>query len=1019
MKKFLKISGITIGVLLLAMIALPFLFKDKIKGIIDDQIAKNINGKVWYSAESFSLSLFSHFPNLTVSLDDIGLMSNVEEFKGDTLFTTKQFSLTIDIMSVISGDQMKIKGVFLDQPKIVTIFDKSGKMSWDITYPDTTAQTPAPAEESSPLNISIEKWEIKDGTIIYDDQTMPMYAELKHFDHKGSGDIAADIYDLKTYTKSTNVLVEYDGTTYLSGQTVTADATMNIDLGKSVYKFLENEFSINEFKFGFDGAVEMPTDDIKMDITYKAKETNFKNLLSLVPAIYNKDFEKVKTDGSIGFDGYVKGVYNETTLPGFGLNMFIKNGFFQYPDLPDAVKNINMDLKVDNKDGIIDRTVVDLKTFHMEMGANPIDARVLMNGMNPYDIDANILAKVKLEDVSKFYPIEGTTLKGLFGLDVKAKGKYSDSLKLMPMVTANMNLANGYVKSSEFPKPIENINVSAVATSDGNMKTSTFLLDYFKLLLDGEPFEMKAFVKNFDDPNYEASIKGIIDLAKMTKIYPIEGTTLTGRMNADMTTKGILSEVQAGNYLNTKTSGSLDISDLVYKSVDLPQGYTMKKGLLTLTPERFNIATMQGMLGKSDYDITGYVSNYMGYAFGGKDSTIHGVMTMASKKFDVNEWMTDEPATSPAAAPAEEVPLEIIEVPKNIDFTFNADMNQVLYSNMDMTNMKGAIIVRNGIVKMEKLNFNSLGGTFLFSGNYNTQDISKPSFAMDMTMKDVAAKDAYKTFNSVQKMAPIANYVEGNINLSLIMNGLLDKEMMPVYETLNGTGSLGSSSLKVLSNPVLGTIAGLTKMKNMDPLEIKDLLLNFRIENGSLIVAPFDIKAGDSKLAIKKGLNKLDGSVDYDMQLTTPSGALGNEANKAIAGLVGNSSITMPKEIVIDLNVKGPYDKTKVSITKTNFGEVSKTAIKDAAISEIKNSDQAKQIQAEVDKAKAQAEAEIEKQKQQLEEKRKAAEDSLKKAYDAEVQKQKKILEQKKKAAEDSAKKAAADALKKNFPLKK
>ena len=1017
MKKFLKISGISIGVLLLAMLILPFLFKDKIKGIIDEQIHKTINGKVWYNAESFSLSLFTHFPNLTVSIEDIGLMSNVYEFKEDTLFAAKEFSLTIDVMSVISGDQIKIKGVFLDQPKVVTIYDKSGKFSWDITFPDTTAQTPATPEEPSALNIGIDKWEIKDGTIIYDDQTMPMYAELKHFDHQGSGDITADIYDIKTYTKSTNVLVEYDGTTYLNGQTVTADAAMNIDLGKSVYKFLENEFAVNDFKLGFDGVVEMPTDDIKMDVTYKAKETNFKNLLSLVPAIYNKDFESVKTDGTIGFDGYVKGIYNETTMPGFGLNMFIKNGFFQYPDLPDAVKNINMDLHVDDKDGIMDHTIVDLKKFHMEMGQNPIDARVLMNGMNPYDIDANILAKVKLEDVSKFYPIEGTTMKGLFGMDVKAKGKYSDSLKLMPMVTANMNLKDGYVKSADFPKPIENINVSAVATSDGNMKTSTFLLDYFKLLLDGEPFEMKAFVKNFDDPNYEATIKGIIDLAKMTKIYPIEGTTLTGRMNADMTTKGILSEVQAGNYVNTQTSGSLDIADLVYKSTDLPQGYTMKKGLLTLTPERFNIATMQGMLGKSDYDITGYVSNYMGYMFGGKDTTIHGVMTMASKQFDVNEWMTDEPATTPAT-PAEEVPMEVVEVPKNIDFTFNAAMDKVLYSNMDMTNMKGAIIVKEGIVKMSNLNFNCIGGTFLLGGEYNTQDMSKPSFKMDMNMKDVAAKDAYKTFNSVKKMAPIANYVEGNINMAIIMDGLLDKEMMPVYSTLNGKGSLSSGSVKILSNPVLGTVSNLTKMKNLDPLEIKDLKINFKIENGALIVAPFNIASGETKLAVTKGENHLDGSVDYDMQLNTPSGALGNEANKALTSLVGTSAVSMPKNIIIDLNVKGPYDKTKVSIVKTNFGEVDKAALKDAAISEIKNSDQAKQVQAEVDKAKAQAEEELQKQKA-------AAEAELKKQQDAinaEIKKQQDAanaeIAKQKKIAEDSAKKAAADALKKGFKLK-
>ena len=161
-------------------------------------------------------------------------------------------------------------------------------------------------------------------------------------------------------------------------------------------------------------------------------------------------------------------------------------------------------------------------------------------------------------------------------------------------------------------------------------------------------------------------------------------------------------------------------------------------------------------------------------------------------------------------------------------------------------------------------------------------------------------------------------------------------------------------------------------------------------------------------------MNKLDGSVDYDMQLTTPSGQLGNEANKALAGLVGSSAVTMPKDIVIDLNVKGPYDNTKVSITKTNFGEIDKTAIKDAAISGIKNSEQGKQAQAEIDKAKA----EIEKQKQALEAQAKSAEDSIKRAYEFELAKQKKILDQKKKAAEDSAKKVAEKELKKNFPIK-
>ena len=1004
MRKSLKIAAISVGALLFIMVTLPFLFKDKIRGVIHDQIQKKINGQVWYDAESFSISLFRHFPNLSVSVSDIGLVSNVSGFKGDTLFAANEFNVAMDIMSVISDNEIKVTAIILDKPKILTVFDKTGKSSWDVFYPDTTKSSPQEPSQPSTMKIAIEKWEITDATIIYDDQSMPMYARLNHFNHSGSGDFGSDIVNLKTRTSSSDVFVDYDGTSYLNHCTVSAEATMKIDLAKSIYTFMDNEFAINDFKFGFNGSIEMPDSNIIMDITYKANETAFKNILSLVPGIYTKDYDKLKTEGTMGFDGFVKGTYNNSTMPGFGLNMFIKNGFFQYPDLPESVKNVNMDLLVENKDGIMDHTILNLKQFHMDMGKNPMDASLLMNGMNPYDLDAKVSATLKLEEIEKFYPIKGTTLKGLFGMDVKAKGKYSDSLKLMPMVNAKMSLANGFVKSSEFPEPIQDINLSAVANSDGNMQTSTFLLDYFKLILDGETFEINAFVKNFDDPNYQATIKGIIDFAKMTKIYPLEGTTLTGRMTSDITTKGILSEVQAGNYRNTQSSGTMAITDMIYKSVDLPQGFTMKTGTMIMAPDRFTITNMNGFIGKSDYTMNGFVSNYMGYMFGGNDTIIHGTINFASKRFDVNEWMSDDSAPAPVqtspTAPAVEPAMQAYEVPRNLDIIFNADMKEVLYSNMAMTDMTGSIITKNGIVNMNNLVFNSLGGNFLVNGKYNTQDIKKPSFDMNMNIKNLAVKEAYKTFGTIKKLAPIANYVEGNMNMTVMMNGLLGQDMMPVYATLNGSGSLGMASAKILSNPILGSISSVTKFQNIDPLEMKGVKINFTIQNGALVIAPFNIESGKTKIAVLKGLNKSDGSIDYDMQLNTPSGALGAAASNALSGLVGKN-VSMPSTIIIDLNVSGPYDKTKIKILKTNFGEVNQTAVKDAAIDKIKNSDQAKQIQQQADQVKQQAEDELKKQQD---------------AAQQQLDKERQALEQKTKQAEDSAKKKAVDGLKKAFP---
>ncbi|HSZ25653.1 MAG TPA: AsmA-like C-terminal region-containing protein, partial [Cytophagaceae bacterium] len=574
-----------------------------------------------------------------------------------------------------------------------------------------------------------------------------------------------------------------------------------------------------------------------------------------------------------------------------------------------------------------------------------------------------------------------------------------DSLKLMPVINASMHLSNGSVQSSEFPEPIRDINLSATAISNGNIKTSTFLLDYFKFILDKEAFEINAFVKNFDDPNYEATLKGIIDFAKMTKIYPIEGTTLTGRMKADITTKGTLSEVRAGKYGNTKSSGTMDFTNLVYKSSDLPQGFTMKTGSVALNSDRLTLSGMTGFIGKSDYLMNGYLSNYMGYMFGGTDTVLHSTITFNSTKFDVNEWM-DNDSTSATSAPSNNTTAQAIEIPGNLDVLFNAALKEVLYSNMTMTDMAGAILFKNRIVTMKNLDFNSMGGSFLTNGNYNAQNIQKPSFDLNMKIENLAVREAYKTFGTIKKLAPIANYIEGNMNMSVIMNGLLDQGMMPVYTTLNGKGNLGMASAKILNNPITGGIASLTQIKNIDPMEMKDVKINYTIQDGNLVLAPFTIKTDKTELSVLKGLNKFDGSINYDVELNTPSGSLGSFAGSALSKFAG-SNVALPPNVIIDLNLTGPYEKPKVKILKTNLGETSKTALKNAATEQLMNSPQVKQIQQQADQVKQQAQEELKKQQ-----------DAAQQQLNTET----KILEQKTKQAEDSVRKKAVDALKKSFP---
>jgi len=994
MKKALLIFSGVIVFIIVALAVIPLFFKDQIKAKLDSEIAQSVDAEIKF--KDYGLSFFRHFPNLTLSLDDISIVGTKEGFKGDTLFSAGSFRAAVDVMSVISGDQIKLKGIYLDKPYILTKFTKDGKMSWDIAKasPEDTTASKEPAKPSS-FSIGIEEWKITDGTIIYDDRSMPMYTELRHVDHSGKGEMVGDVFSiLDSKTTSPEFYLSYDNVTYLNKNSLEALVKFKMDLKNSVYTFIENEYTLNKFTMTFGGEIAMPTDDIKMDLKFGAKDTDFKNLLSLVPAIYTKDFENVKAEGKIGFDGWCKGIFNDNTMPGFGVNLVVNNGMFQYPNLS-PVTNIAVDMKTACEDGNMNNMIVDLKKFHMDFGKNPVDAKAFVKGMGPMDVDAIVNATINLAEVNKIYPIEGTTLAGIYNIKLNAKGTYDDANKLMPTVDAVMSLTDGYVKSKDVPFPLEKINMHAVAKSDGTMPGSNFLLDHFKMTLDGEPLEMRAFVENFDNIKYDVGVKGGVDLTKLTKIYPLEGMTVAGRIDANINTKGVMSDVEAGKYDKTSTSGTMSVKDLVYSSTDMPQGLKLSSANFSLTPEKMTIENMDGFVGKSDINMKGFFANYMGYMFGNSgDTTIHGTLTLNSKKFDVNEWMTEEPAPANQPGPAEE-PMTLFEVPKDVDFLFASNMNQVLYDSMTMNNLTGNIIMKNGIVKMDKLAFNSMGGSFLTNGTYNTQNIKDPKFDFDMNIKDLQMKEAYKSFSMVQKYGSIAKDMDGKFSTTMVVSGGLGQDMMPVYKTVNGSGKVLIADGELKDSKTFSSVAKLTGMKNMMPMKMKDVAVKFKIVNGNMEVEPFDVVAGGAKMNVS-GKQSLEGNLDYLLKMDVPAGALGSAMNGALASLGGGSSGNN-QNIKFDLKVTGPYNDPKVGLAGSSAKEQAKDAIENKVKDEIKNN------------------AEVQKAQQQIDAEKKAAEQKLKDEQDR-IQQQ---IDAEKKKAEDDAKKKAADELKKNIKIPK
>ncbi len=424
-RRILKWTGITFLLLLIAIIILPIIFKDKIIQAVKDEANKSLNAKVDFG--EFDISLFSSFPDFRFKIDSVSVIG-VGEFEKDTLAYIKQTSLDVNLMSVIKGEQYKIKEIILDQPYFYGKVLSTGKANWDIAKADTAAVTPEAVDTAATkFALKLSKLEIKNATIRYDDATMAMVSRLDSFNFLMNGDFTQDIFQMDIVSDIAKMNFSYGGVPYAKNMNVKMKIAMDMDMPNMKFTFKENEIDLNDLGLGLDGWLAMPKDDIDMDVKFLCKQAEFKSLLSLVPAVYAKDFASVKTAGKLALNGFAKGTYNDKTMPAFGVHLEVADAMFKYPSLPKSVNNIQINLDVNSPSSDLDKMVIDLNKFHMEMAGNPIDVRMnVKTVMSDPAINGMVKGKIVLASVKEFVPMEkGDELNGTITMDVDLNGRMS------------------------------------------------------------------------------------------------------------------------------------------------------------------------------------------------------------------------------------------------------------------------------------------------------------------------------------------------------------------------------------------------------------------------------------------------------------------------------------------------------------------------------------------------------------------------------------------------------------------
>lgn len=782
LSKILKIIGSILVLLAVTLFAVPYFFKDQIKAKITAAINKKVDAKV--SFEDADLSLFKNFPNANVTLYQLHII-NKAPFEGDTLASIEEIDLKMSIKELFKGKEeaLDIQGITSKNGMINILFNKDGIGNYDIAIKNKKAST------SNPLKLNIQKYEISNFKFKYYDESSKIKMVIDSINHQGTGDFAVSKLDL--VTKSTaKVTLDMDKVNYMQNVPITLDAVLGIDLEQSKYTFKENKALINQLPLEFNGFIQLVEAGQEYDLKFKTPTSSFKNFLGIIPAVYAANLDNVKTTGDFTVSGFAKGLYSDTTVPKFNIDIASNNASVQYPNLPKSVQNITIDSKIINETGILNDTYINL--------------------------------------------------------------------------------------------------------------------DKLSFKIDQDVFNAQANIRNItENAVVDAALKGTINLANVSKAYPINlKKPLTGILKADVTTKFDMLSVEKSQYENIRNAGTMNLSGFQYADEN---GKTMNisNALIQFDPSQVNLKQFDATTGKSDLSITGVLENFYGFIF--KNQELKGNFNLNSNQLAVSDFV------STTEIGKTDTTTEAMKIPAFLNVSLTAKANTVLYDNLTLKDVSGKLIVKDEKLTMENIKTSIFDGNIDLNGAVSTKG-KVPTFNMDLSLKQVDIAQSFTQLDFLKKLAPIAGVINGKLNSTIKLNGNLDATAMrPDLKTLTGDllGQLLSTTLNSTNSTLLTALGSNLKFIDASKINLNNLKAAITFKDGMVSVKPFDINYKDIKATIG-GTHGFDQSMNYNIKFDVPAKYLGTEATALIAKLTPAEAVKL-ESIPVNASVTGNFTNPKIS----------------------------------------------------------------------------------------------------------
>jgi AsmA protein len=880
--KILKWAGIVIAGILLLLFLIPLLFPGKVATEVKKIANERLDTKLDFSKSR--LSFFTHFPSLTVSLDDLS-MTGSAPFGNDTLLKADQVAFGINLKRLIFDSEVKINKLYVSNALINVMVNEKGQANYNIYVApedrkDEKEDPNAPEEGTA---IKLERIDLKNCHVKYNDRSAKILVDAKGFNYIGKGNLSDDIFDLNTDAQIDTLDFYYNRTAYLRKKAVRADLITRINTHALSFILQKNELKINKLPLTFTGLFTILRDGYKINIKAASQNTTVKDLLSVMPPEYLTWLDETEISGKSDLVLSFKGDYNaaKKQKPNLAFNLKVKDGAVNYQNAPVPLTDFQMDLNAILPSLDTEQLLVNLRTLRFKVGEKDyFNAYLHSKGLSEMKINASVKGALDLAVVDAAIGLNTLELKGLLKTDIQARGLFSTSKKLFPKTIGGISLRNGWLKTDSYPNPITDITfVANVLNKAGTFQDLIVAVAPASFVFEGNPMYVNMTLSDFNDLAYNAKIKGELNVGRIYQVFSKKGLDVTGYAKADLSLKGKQSYATTGQYDKLDNRGTILLKNIKTTSELFPKAFFIKQGNFRFQNEKMWFEKFYASYGKSDFDINGYLLNTINY-FLESHGTLSGNFSMKSKLINVDEFMALEKGENKDQKLEVEYAKEdhpkmsgVVMIPKNLNVSLTANADKVEYNGLNLNKLSGKVGIAKGGFYLENTTFNIIDCILGIDASYKDESPTTAHFDAHFRAKDFSVQRAYKEIPMFHDMVTAAEKAEGIISVDYKIKGDLNGNMGPIYESLEGDGIINLRDVKVKGLKLFEGVSSQTGQKGLDDPKMEGIEIKSNIDNNLIHIEPFTFSVASFKPTIK-GTTSFDGLLDLRMRLGLPPGGI-------------------------------------------------------------------------------------------------------------------------------------------------